>query len=571
MKTNVSKMDTTQGLSSAVTMDINLGKQPEVPTGMPAAVQRSSSLDSMQPPMIPPVTTNFPIPVPTCTQITNSLSNYTPAAVQRSRSLPLLDTAPELPPEILAEITERTAGTGNENASDSLTMDQNNAGRQGVGMMQRDYAVQDDQNSAGMTPNTGMGPNGGMGNAGAGVVPQSPGLVPQSPGMVPQSPGMVPQSPGMVPQSPTINNQGVVQSPGIQSPGIPSPGMQPLNLSQSASDGNKQLLHVHQAFFPPSGPGVVGRPSRQARNYMPPISEISYQTTRFPFRPTDPPISYGFPPQTTSNLGLPNATHAGKIEGYGFLSGENAPQLINVSQGMGGSFLRPPQMFITRPIKETDQKVAQRSLGVPVPVDQNDNNNDKSSPNMQVISENVSGHLSVDKGMLPLSVNVSTAFSDQHQENSPASLSRQSNSPALLRFKALASDQMLSMLNYNEEQLLQEGGLITDDNFLIPPGQRLQEAPNLPGMDSNPASVNNEPFDLFESNPGEVDDTPNYMADSLSPPQPLSVDSEAVTSLANISTTTGSDSTSMANSSRVVVTRDGASVVVSNQISVQGK
>ena len=535
-----------QGISSVITMDTinNMGKQQEV-TGMPAAVQRSSSLDSMQPPMVPPASNAFPIPVPTCTHInTNSMStsmSYTPAAVQRSRSLPLLDSAPAIPPEILAEITERTSGPSDENTSDGL-MDQNDANNQGgVDMIPRDY-VQENQNSAGMATQNNMGPNGGMGNTGQGVVPQSPG----------------------------INPTGVVQSPGIQSPGIPSPGMQPLNLSQSGTDGSKQLMN--QAFFPPSGPGVVhSRPVRQTRNYMPPISEFNYQTTRFPFRPTDPavPISYGFP-QSTANLGMPN-THMGKIEGaYGLFSADNAPQLINVSQGMGGSFLRPPQMFITRPVKdvpEQHQKNVHRPLGPGE--QQHDNNNDKTSPNIQAMSEQVPGHLIVDKSMLPLSVNVSAALMDPSQENSPASLSRQSNSPALLRFKALASDQMLSMLNYNDEQLLQDGGgLINDENFLIPAGQRLPDPANLPGMDSNPASVNNETFDLFESNPGDVDDTPNYMADSLSPPQPLNVDSETVTSLATIAST-GSDS--VVNTSRMVVTRDGTSVVVSNQISVSGK
>ena len=605
-------MDNRSQVMTSIAMDVNLGKQ-EV-SGMPAAVQRSSSLDSMPPPMqqqhqqqqqvlaSPEVSSHMhiPIPIPTCTHMSLMTSSYTPAAVQRSRSLPLLDSAQALPPELLQEITEQHGtGVGNDGGSDGMGgMDQNDGRNQGM-QLHRDYHVHD---GGGMQQqhNSGMGHNGmgnqvpqspGIGNHGVvpqspgiqgGVVPQSPGIqggvVPQSPGIqggvVPQSPGIqggvVPQSPGIqggcVPQSPGIGNQGgvVPQSPGIQSPCIQSP-CEPLNLSQqSDGSGGKQM------FFPPSGPGVVGRPNFTNRGqirhaYMPPISEY-YQSTRFPFRPTmeQVPVSYGFP-QVTTNLAMSNS-YIGKIDGYGFLSGENTAQLINVQQG--GAFLRPPpHMFITRPLKDHEQlKDIQRPLGIPI--DQHDNNNDKTSPNMQAMSDN--SHLS-DRGLLPLSVNVSTAFVDPSQENSPASLSRQSNSPAS-RFK-VASDQMLSMLsNYNDEQLLQDGGLMTDDNFLMPSGPRIPDNPNsLPGMDSNPASVNNEPFDLFESGTGDVDDGQNYMTDSLSPPQSLSVDTETVHNTLATMASASAGSDSIVNAVRAIVTRDGTSVVVTNQIPVPGK
>ncbi|XP_071963554.1 uncharacterized protein [Antedon mediterranea] len=174
----------------------------------------------------------------------------------------------------------------------------------------------------------------------------------------------------------------------------------------------------------------------------------------------------------------------------------------------------------------------------------NENNNDKSSPNIQSIVDTAQGPVNMTtKTISPLSVNVSLSLADVSQDS--PSLTRQS--PAL-RYRP-PGDQMLSAINCNEE-LLQDGGLMPEaqvpvsleDSLLqsgmviTTTGGRLNDNTNLT-LDSNPASVNSSAFDIFE-NSGDVEDQ-NYIADALSP-QSLSMETEPTSTISSM-TSTSSD------------------------------
>ena len=474
-------------------MDGNLSMVKNEAQTVPAAVQRSSSLDSMQNPVtvLPGNNEMLPTTLSTPSNVSNSLSPPC-QPVQRSRSLPLLDSSQEIPPELLADLTSADRGNllGNNSVGIGEGLSTSQASHQGGHFLQRDYLHVSQQHLT--------------------ALPQ-----------------------------------------------------QPLNLSQSAD--------VKQFLSPFQQPRL--NMSRQVRNLLPHLGDWNnYQTTgRLPLRGSDPAIA-GFPAvaqhamaggQTLFNPSVANIYSKVMDKALGFpisesftfgrdnlpfQSGQSSMNMIPLRQ-------QGTHMFDGKPAKEGERQLTKDIRGNLVLAHQhhNENNNDKTSPNMQTMSDGVGGHL-VDKSMLPLSVSVSVAFSEPSQD-SPASLSRHSNSPAMPY--RTSADQMLSMINYNDDQLLQEHGLITDnsvtgtldDNFLSgsmgighPGGTRLTDSSNLTGMDSSPPSVNNEAFDLFDGG-GDVDEA-NYMTDSLSPqPLPGNVDPDVhvTTSLPSIGSSSGSD------------------------------
>ncbi|PIK60153.1 hypothetical protein BSL78_02872 [Apostichopus japonicus] len=107
----------------------------------------------------------------------------------------------------------------------------------------------------------------------------------------------------------------------------------------------------------------------------------------------------------------------------------------------------------------------------------------------------------------PLPGNLAMSMADI-SHGSPLTVGQKSSSPAL-RLKSMP-DHMLSMINYSDEQLLSESGhlmsnspVMMDESFLTSAMNsgaisRLHEAPNLPAVDNQSPTVNNEPaFDLL--------------------------------------------------------------------------
>ncbi|XP_038072784.1 uncharacterized protein LOC119741156 isoform X2 [Patiria miniata] len=461
----------------------------------PAAVQRSSSLDSMQNPVsILPVPGNAEMLPTTMSSTPNANNSLSPPCqpVQRSRSLPLLDSSQGIPPELLADLTASDRGSllGNNSVGmeDGLSTSQTN--NQAGQFLQRDY----------------LNPT------------QFPGLA-----------------------------------------------QQPLNLSQSADI--KQFLGTFQQPMVPR-PNMMSRP---VRNFIPHLGDWGGYSAggRLQLRGAETTMaglstigpSGLSQSQTIFNPSVANIYSKVVDKALGFPIGDTlnyGRENVHFPSGqppMNVNPLRQQVVFEGKPSKDGDRQLHMPKDGrgnlVQAHQHHNENNNDKTSPNIQALSDSVGGHMG-DKSMLPLSVSVSVAFTEPSQD-SPASMSRHSNSPAMPY--RTSADQMLSMINYNDDQLLQEHGLISDnsvtgtldDNFLSgsigighPSGSRLTDSSNLTGMDSSPPSVNNETFDLFDGG-GDVDEA-SYMNDSLSP-QDLGGDSDVhvTSSLSSMGSQSGTD------------------------------
>ena len=474
-------------------MDGNMSLIKSESQAVPAAVHRSSSLDSMQNPVCTLPGNNEMLPT-TMSSSPNTNNSLSPPCqpVQRSRSLPLLDSSQGIPPELLADLaaSERSNFPGNNSVGIEDGLATSQANNQGAQFLQRDFLGQ--QQMSGFS-------------------------------------------------------------------------QQPLNLSQSSDV--KQFL---SPFQQPMVPRI--NMTRQVRNLLPHLGEWGgYQAGgRLQLRGSESAVAglstvapYGMAQGQLFNPSVANIYSKVMDKALGFPISETftyGRENLPFQSGQSSMNVNPLRhqgihLFDGKPSKEAERQLNKDGRGNMVQAHQHhhENNNDKTSPNMQALSDSVGGHLG-DKSMMPLSVSVSVAFSEPSQD-SPASLSRHSNSPAMPY--RTSADQMLSMINYNDDQLLQEHGLITDnsvtgtldDNFLSgsmgigPPGSnRLTDSSNLTGMDSSPPSVNNETFDLFDGG-GDVDDA-NYMTDSLSP-QPLtgSVDSDVhvTSSLASMGSSSGSD------------------------------
>ncbi len=123
-------------------MDGNLSMVKNEAQAVPAAVQRSSSLDSMQNPVTVLQGNNemLPTTLSTSSNVSNSLSPPC-QPVQRSRSLPLLDSSQEIPPELLADLTSPERGNllGNNSVGIGEGLSTSQASHQGGQFLQRDY------------------------------------------------------------------------------------------------------------------------------------------------------------------------------------------------------------------------------------------------------------------------------------------------------------------------------------------------------------------------------------------------------------------------------------------------
>ncbi|XP_041468252.1 transcription factor castor-like isoform X2 [Lytechinus variegatus] len=501
----------------------------EMPQQIPAGVQRSTSLDSMPPPAQPaPVANNTDrlqqqpqqslagIP-----ELHNSLSSPPQACpVQRSRSLPLLDASQEIPAEILAQLTER------ENEQMVVT---------DVGQHALQRQQQQQQQDA-----------------------QEPQPAPQQPLQQHNLNSRISDSTStcnsisisnIVSNSSNVNNvpfsdymqasqYRLLTQSQLQQATHLQENSQPLNLSQTAEV--RQILSQGLPSHIPRVANFGGRHVQVGRDDLPLDWSNFQQAARYGIRPSEPRL--GFPPaMLPPAIGqMPptfNPAFSGRgIDSYGV--GASAEGIrYSVPSAMNPNLQKPhmplsvfarQHAFIKEEVGRQSPKDATRLLHVPM--DHVENNNDKSSPNIQAMSDGSTSNIA-EKNMMPLSVSVSVAFSEPSQDS--PSFSQQSNSPALLK---PAADQTLSMINYHEDHLLSDTGLMSnspvpsslDENFLnsnmiisTNSAARLSDATNLTGLDSNPPSVKMEGFDLFEGS-GDVDEQ-NYITDSISP-QSLSME-----------------------------------------------
>ncbi|XP_072171460.1 uncharacterized protein [Diadema setosum] len=501
----------------------------EIPHQMPAGVQRSTSLDSMPPPAQPaPVANNTANndrlqqqqqqqqSMVGMADMHNSLSSPPQACpVQRSRSLPLLDANQDIPPEILAQLTERdndqimVASVGQH----SMQQQQQEPQEQPPPQQQQQQQHNNISNSISSVNSISIS--------------------------------------NVVSNTSSINNfpyteyasstqHRLLTQPQLQQATPLSDSAQPLNLSQTAEV--RQILS--QSFGPQHiqrATNFAGRQVPVPRDYLTQgFDWTNIPQARYAIRPTEPRL--GFPSMLSHGIGqMPpgfnTANFGGRaIDTYGV--GATAEGVRYSMPGAMNSNLQkhhvPLSMLAQRHafIKEEGGRQSPKDISrvLNVPMDQADNNNDKSSPNIQALS-NSTGSSIAEKNMMPLSVSVSVAFSEPSQDS--PSFSQQSNSPALCK---PAADQTLSMINYHEDHLLSDSGLMSnspvpstlDESFLnstmiinSTSGARLGDAANLTGLDSNPPSVKMEGFDLFEGS-GDVDEQ-NYITDSISP-QSLSMD-----------------------------------------------
>ncbi|KAJ8046041.1 Transcriptional-regulating factor 1 [Holothuria leucospilota] len=496
-----------------------------------AAVQRSTSLDSMPPPSnmstlqflnngssssnnnsstsakADESSNNTLLPV--MVNVNNSMPpGSQPCPVQRSRSLPLLDQSPLDTDDILAELANR-ANTGNNVSTvgdgiDPLsveTMAQQDGSLNGAD----DSGSNQDLNSVGSIPHQdySTGPS------------------------TPTTPHHIPDQSKM---SIHLNHQDL--SPPPHSGHMP---LQPLNLSQNIDS------KLFSQSLPPNLFATL-RPNQGSRDYLsqqqalPSNWSSGIPDSRFTFRNTEPFATY----PGLSLAGLNQGRNSPFTTSYSLLrDGDKPPQFppdvynsIGIPQGLHFSrslmqlqqapFVRGQIPRDIEPTLEETVRVVSSIAGEPV----ENNNILKSTANVQqAFNEAVSNSLA-DK--YTLSGNLSMSMPETSQ-GSPVTVGQKSNSPAL-RLKPM-SDHMLSMINtYSEEQLLSESGnlmsnspVMMDESFLTSAMNsgamsRLQEAPNLPQVDNHSPSVNNEPFNLLDGS-GDVEDT-NFMPHGISPPQP---------------------------------------------------
>lgn len=510
-----------------------------------AAVQRSTSLDSMPPPSnmstlqflnngssssnnnsstsakADESSNNTLLPV--MVNVNNSMPpGSQPCPVQRSRSLPLLDQSPLDTDDILAELANR-ANTGNNVSTvgdgiDPLsveTMAQQDGSLNGAD----DSGSNQDLNSVGSIPHQdySTGPS------------------------TPTTPHHIPDQSKM---SIHLNHQDL--SPPPHSGHMP---LQPLNLSQNIDS------KLFSQSLPPNLFATL-RPNQGSRDYLsqqqalPSNWSSGIPDSRFTFRNTEPFATY----PGLSLAGLNQGRNSPFTTSYSLLrDGDKPPQFppdvynsIGIPQGLHFSrslmqlqqapFVRGQIPRDIEPTLEETVRVVSSIAGEPV----ENNNILKSTANVQqAFNEAVSNSLA-DK--YTLSGNLSMSMPETSQ-GSPVTVGQKSNSPAL-RLKPM-SDHMLSMINtYSEEQLLSESGnlmsnspVMMDESFLTSAMNsgamsRLQEAPNLPQVDNHSPSVNNEPFNLLDGS-GDVEDT-NFMPHGISPPQPPLGMDQAGTTNANL-------------------------------------
>ena len=503
----------------------------DMPQPMPAGVQRSTSLDSMPPPAQPaPIANNTaeslqqqqqqqqqqqPQSMTGMPNVHNSLSSPPQACpVQRSRSLPLLDANQEIPAEILAQLAER----------DSESMIVSDLGRHPLQQQQQQpQEPQEQQQPVPQQQSNNINESISISDS---ISTRNSVSISN---VVTSSVNNFPFTEyASQPQYRLLTPSQLQQATQLHE------SAQPLNLSQTADV--RQILS--QSFPPQHLQRTANFASRQVPmgrdHHLPQGFEWSAipQAARYGIRPSDQRL--GFPPgMLPPGIGqMPPAFNptfpARGIDSYGAgPTGEgirySLPSAMNPNlqkPHMPLSVFAPRHTFIKEEGRQSPKDVS-RVLNVPL--DPSDNNNDKSSPNIQAMSDGAGTSLA-EKNMMPLSVSVSVAFSEPSQDS--PSFSQQSNSPALCK---PAADQTLSMINYHEDHLLSDSGLMSnspvpstlDENFLntnmimTNSSSRLSDATNLTGLDSNPPSVKMEGFDLFEGS-GDVDEQA-YIPDSISP------------------------------------------------------
>lgn len=512
-----------------------------------AVVQRSTSLDSMPPPSNMSTlqflnngssssaknddrTPTPHLPAPPMVPVNNSMPpGPQPCPVQRSRSLPLLDQSPLDTDDILAELADRSNAGGNV-SSVGDGMDQ--LGVDPMGQQEGSLNGADDSGS-----NQDLNSVGSLQHHDYSTGPSTP-----------TTPHHITDHTGQMHVA--LNHQELSPPPhsGQMS-------QQPLNLSQNVDS------KFFSQSFPPNH--LVNLRPNQGREFLtqqqglPANWPSALPDARFQFRNADPFASYAglsltglnqgrnspfasyslirdsekpaqFPADVYSSIGLPQGLHFSR-------------SLMQLQQT---PFVRNSQLVRdVEPSLDETVRVVSSIAGESV----ENNNILKSSSSVQQAFSDAVSITAGDK--YPLPGNLAMSMADI-SHGSPLTVGQKSSSPAL-RLKSMP-DHMLSMINYSDEQLLSESGhlmsnspVMMDESFLTSAMNsgaisRLHEAPNLPAVDNQSPTVNNEPaFDLLGGS-GDVEDA-NFMSQGMSPqPPPLGMEQSGepnTSSLLNYTTT----------------------------------